>query len=67
MVRYFTLLQAGVLEVKAQLSATVLEMDDAEFRRRHATLDGQLAFCQTLLNVSNGADVTSPIPDSSDQ
>jgi hypothetical protein len=52
--KYFTNLQADVMETKAFLSATVLEMSDAEYRRRHATLDGQLAVFQTLLSVEQG-------------
>lgn len=59
-VKYLTFLQAQTMLTKGQLSATVLEMDDAEYRRRHATLDGELSVYQTLLSVSNRPPETSP-------
>lgn len=60
--KYFIRMQAESVSTKAQLCGTVLVMDDAEFRRRHAQLDAEIAVFQTLLSIENPRAPKSQVP-----
>ena len=58
--RYLRSLQADAVNTKMGLAATVMEMSDAEYRNRHATLDGQIDVLETLHSIENPREDADP-------